>query len=63
MILIFLNRSRQEEIIERLIFFFDDDSYHNLRYFYAQIMKNKAAGTLTGKIAIRKKPQALLHRR
>jgi len=52
MILTFLNKSRQEEIIEKLIFY-DDDGYHNLRYFYAQIMKNKAAGTLTGKTAIR----------
>ena len=23
--------------------FYDDDGYHNLRYFYGQIMKNKAA--------------------
>ena len=52
MMLTYLNKTRQEEIIEKLLFF-DDDGYHNLRYFYAQIMKHKSKGTLVGKTAIR----------
>ena len=52
MMLTYLNKTRQDEIMEKLLYF-DDDGYHNLRYFYARIMKNKAAGTLVGKTAIR----------
>lgn len=52
MMLTYLNRTRQEEIIERLKYW-DDDGYNNLRYFYAQIMRLKAAHKLEGKTAVR----------
>jgi diguanylate cyclase (GGDEF)-like protein len=47
-----MNRTRMEKIVERLKYW-DDDGYTNLRYFYAQIMKMRAEGTLTGKAAAR----------
>ena len=34
MMLSYLNRSRQEEIIQRLMYY-GDDGFHNLRFFYA----------------------------
>ena len=51
-ILTHLNRSRQEEIIQRLKYW-DDDGYSNLRYFYYQIMQLKADNNLVGKTAVR----------
>lgn len=52
MMLTYMNRTRMEKIVERLKYW-DDDGYTNLRYFYAQIMKMRAEGTLTGKAAAR----------
>lgn len=52
MMLTYLNRSRQEEILQRLMYW-DDDGYNNLRYFYMSIMRLKAAGKLKGRVAMR----------
>ena len=52
MMLSYLNRSRQEEIIRRLMYY-GDDGFHNLRYFYAEIMRLKKAGKLAGRTAFR----------
>lgn len=52
MMLNYLNKSRQEEIIQRLMYY-GDDGFHNLRFFYAEIMRLKAAGELTGRTAMR----------
>lgn len=52
MMLSYLNRSRQEEIIQRLMYY-GDDGFHNLRFFYAEIMRLKKAGELVNKTAVR----------
>lgn len=52
MMLTYLNRSRQEEIIRRLMYY-GDDGFHNLRFFYAEIMRLKKEGQLGGKTAFR----------
>lgn len=52
MMLTYMNRSRQEEIIERLMYY-GDDGFHNLRFFYSEIMRLKSIGLLAGKTAIR----------
>ena len=52
MMLTYMNRTRMEKIVERLKYW-DDDGYTNLRYFYAQVMKMRAEGMLSGKAAAR----------
>ena len=52
MMLTYLNRTRMGKIVERLKYW-DDDGYTNLHYYYARIMKLKAAGALPGKTAAR----------
>ena len=52
MMLSFSNRSRQKKMIDQLKYW-DDDGYPNLRFFYAQIMRQKEAGTLSHKTAAR----------
>ena len=48
----YLNRSRQEKIIQHLMYY-GEDGYPNLRYFYSEIMRLKNAGELVGKCAAR----------
>ena len=52
MILTFMNRSRQEQGIRRLMYY-DDAGYHNIRYFYAKIVELNNSGRLSGKSAAR----------
>ena len=52
MMVTYVNRSRQEQIIQRLMYY-GDDGFHNLRYFYAEIMRLANAGQIAGKTAIR----------
>lgn len=40
MMLTYVNKSRQDEIIKRLMYF-DAEGYNNLRYFYARIMQQR----------------------
>lgn len=40
MMLTYVNKSRQDEIIKRLMYF-DAEGYNNLRYYYAQIMQQR----------------------
>ncbi len=52
MMLSYINRSRQEEIIRSLMYY-SDDGFYNLRYFYAEIMRLKHEGKLAGRTAFR----------
>ena len=52
MILTFINKSRQESIIRQLMYW-DDEGYHNLRFFYAEINRLKEAGQIQGRTAMR----------
>lgn len=52
MILTFLNRSRLEESLNRLMYY-DDEGYHNIRFFYSRIVMLRDAGQLAGKSAAR----------
>ena len=52
MMVTYMNKSRQEKMIERLKFW-DEDGYTNLRYYYSQIMRIKGEGKLAGKSAAR----------
>lgn len=52
MMLMCLNRPRQEKVMERMAYL-DDDGYYNLRYFYARISEMIKDGELAGKTAYR----------
>ena len=52
MMISFTDRTNQDKIIQKLTYC-DAEGYHNLRYFYEQIMKLVAAGQIVGRTAVR----------